>query len=477
MPRFSVIFGLSNSQAQLDFVDILTETDNPLYLDPYAIQIRDDQWSGQCGDLIRSFFNEVLDALRGNNIARARHLLGNLHEPNETCLGQSKGMPSGRGVGIRKANDFADALISSRAFQTGILSDMSEAELFIHGIGPDTISDLTTNILRGLLAEYTSDQCKLHGIPTTDVRNIGPVWNPTNRDWEASVLTLPIVAGRPILLVPKFSVRRRLSLDSQEFYNFHMVEYLQREYLSAGAALVQTFKDGTPYVTKISVKTNHPFIKDDLAGFVRDHPEVLERYKNLKGAEGSLETEDLDIEFDEGPFARALIERIQEIPSGSDHATEYHSVVTGVCTFLFYPQLIYPVKEREIHNGRKRVDIKFTNTGRGGVFQRLLQGPQTRALNVMIECKNYSSDIGNPELDQLQGRFGHQRGFFGMLLCRTVQNKARLVERCRDTASDGRGFMIALDDTDIIAMLEMVEANNRVGIDRYIGDKFEEISL
>jgi hypothetical protein len=86
MARFSTIYALSNSQADLDFVDIDVAADIRLYLDPYAIQIRQDEWSSVCGDHIRSFFNELLDALRAANNARAMHLLSNLHEPNETCL-------------------------------------------------------------------------------------------------------------------------------------------------------------------------------------------------------------------------------------------------------------------------------------------------------------------------------------------------------------------------------------------------------
>jgi hypothetical protein len=100
--KFYSAIGGNLSQAELDFVDVDVTTDNRLYLDPYAIQIRDDEWSASCGDYIRSFFNEVLDALRANNIRRAEHLLGNLHEPNETFLGESTGRPSGRGVGRRK---------------------------------------------------------------------------------------------------------------------------------------------------------------------------------------------------------------------------------------------------------------------------------------------------------------------------------------------------------------------------------------
>jgi hypothetical protein len=254
MARFSETFRLNLSPAELDFVDVDTSNDNRLYLDPYAIQIRDDAWSAQCGDAIRSFFNEILDALRNGDDARAGHLLSHLHEPNETFLGESRGKPSGRGVGRDKANDLLDALKRSRAFQTGLISDISEAELFIENIGPDTISDLTTNILRGLLAEYTLEQCKLHGLPTREVGSLGPIWSVARLDWESRPLQLPISNGMPVLLVPKHSVRRGLSLNSQEFWNHHMVAYLQREYLNSQSALVRTFKNGTRYVTKKSVK-------------------------------------------------------------------------------------------------------------------------------------------------------------------------------------------------------------------------------
>lgn len=306
MARFSVAFGLSNSQASLDFVDVDLSTDTPLYIDPYAIQIRDDEWSAKCGDAIRSFFTEVLTALRSDNVARASHLMSRLGEPNETFLGQSIGTPSGRGVGRGKANQFASALRNSRAFRTGVIGDISEAELFIYGVGPDMISDLTTNIIRGHLADYTKQQCDLHGIPTRIVRSLGPVWNPERRDWVSQDLQLPVHAGKPILLVPKFSVRFGLSLDSQEFYNHHMIEFLRREYLISNSALVQTLKSGEKRVTKAAVKEKHPFIKDDLARFVSDHPEVLEVYKSIKGAAGPIPPDMLEKFFDEGAFAQAL---------------------------------------------------------------------------------------------------------------------------------------------------------------------------
>lgn len=261
-----------------------------------------------------------------------------------------------------------EALCNSRAYHTGLLNDISETELFIHDVGRVTISDLTTNIIRGKLAEYTLEQCELHEVPVQDVRSLGPSWNLTRRDWEAQTFRLPLHNGRPILLGPKASVRMRMSIDNQEFYNFHMVEFLQAEYLQAGGALVHTFKNGSQTVYKKSVKEIHPFIKDDLADFVRQHPEVLDRYKEMAGAKGPLENRQLDEGFREELVAEALIDRLRAIPGGNQDATAYHHLATGICTFLFHPDLITPIKEYKQHDGRKRVDIVLTNAANDGFF-------------------------------------------------------------------------------------------------------------
>ncbi len=461
-------------------MDVDITKDNPLYLDPYAIQIRNDTWSSECSDHIHSFFNELLDALRENNDTRATDLLSNLHEPNETFLGQSKGTPSGRGIGPDKATDLANALKKSRAFSTGLLSDISEAELFINNIGPDTISDLTTNVLRGLLVQYTIEQCSLYNIPTHIVTNIGPVWSATNNDWEATPLHLPKANNLPVLLVPKFSVRRSLSLNSQEFWNHHMSEFLKQEYLNNGSRLAKVFKTGKrkgqKYVTKKSVQELHPFIKDDLATFVKKHPEVLEIYKQIKGAKGPLDNQDFDENFDEAIFAQALSTRLSLIPKGDASANEYHNIMLGICTFLFYPHLIRPIKEGGLHQGRKRIDIRFTNAAQEGFFFRMLQSNQARALSVAIECKNYTSDIANPEFDQLTSRFGHQRGFFGIIACRDLKNRTRIISACRDAVNDGRGFMIVLEDSDFLQMLNFINSNQRLNIDRFLQTRFDEIT-
>jgi hypothetical protein len=325
------------------------------------------------------------------------------------------------------------------------------------------------------LLEYTRAQCELHGIDLADVHSAGPIWDPNRANWIQRLQRLPLVQHKPVLLVPKYAVRRRLSLDSQEFYNHHMLQFLAEEYLQAGGALVHTLKNGALRVYKKEIKEHHPFNKNDIAEFVRHHPKVLEEYKKLKGAQGPLSTSDFDEDFDEAGLADVIAGRLKQIAAGGAEASSYHSLMIGTLSFLFYPGLVTPVKEAEIHEGRKRIDIRFSNSGNGTFFSRAIQSAQMRALSVPIECKNYSADPANPEIDQLSGRFSLARGFFGIMCCRSLDDPALMTRRCADTARDGRGYMLVLSDADIQKMLELVAAGNRGQVQTYLHHKLDDL--
>ena len=241
--RFSKFFGLNQSQAQLDFVDIDTDRDMRLFVDPYAIQTKENEFNLGCTDQIKTFFDEVLDALRKKNYAKAQELTAYLSEPQETFLGFSKDRPQGRGVGRMQADQILSALRNSRAFKTGLLADLAETELFIEGIGPDKISDLTTNVIRGTLIEYTQNQCNLHGIQMREGVPSNQMWHASRREWRQGYVDLPIVDNKAVILIPKYLVRWRLSLDSQEFYNHYMLSFLRDVQLNSGGKLVRLLKN------------------------------------------------------------------------------------------------------------------------------------------------------------------------------------------------------------------------------------------
>lgn len=93
----------------------------------------------------------------------------------------------------------------------------------------------------------------------------------------------------------------------------------------------------------------------------------------------------------------------------------------------------------------------------------------------MFECKNYGSDVADPELDQISGRFSPSRGRLGFLCCRGFENRDRFVQRCRDTFKDDRGLGIPLDDNIIKAWLELIWSGRRRVLDTQITAAIDEI--
>lgn len=463
--KFTESFELEFEQAELDFVDVDVDRDTPLFIDPFAFSQLEDEWSIACHNSIVSFFDTALNLIRAGDERRAKALLNNLHEPNETCFGLSVGTPQGRGIGGAQAIDLYDKLADSQAAQTGILSELSDCELLIPGIGRDKISDITTNIIRNHLIEYTQAQCDVLGIELRGTRASGRIWDVEQHRWTQTHTQIPVVGWRKILLVPKASVRWDLSLLSPEYYNRFILDFLQSEHLNAHTGLVEVLRDGRRRVTKTKLKEHYPMSKDLLYEYTRDHPELLERYKAEKSTQVPVGNRELDQELDESLFADLLIQRLQEIPPGREHADEFHRVMVGALEFLFYPNLIYPKREHPIHGGRKRIDITYTNAAALGFFYRIHTAHNIRSNWIMVECKNYSSDPSNPELDQLLGRFSPNRGKLGLLIARTFDNRDLFIARCRDAALDDHGFVIPLVDDDIIGMLENIKSHQRNQID------------
>ena len=180
--RFSEYFKLNKFQAELDFVDVFIDNDTPLFVDPYVFKVRNDAWSVECNNLIVDFFGAVIQSIRSQNHKYAKNLLERLSEPKETHLGMGKENVFGKGVSGKQAGDLFDKLKNSKAAKTGYLKDLMDCELMIPGIGFDKISDITTNIIRGKLIEYTQAQCELYNIPMSNTPS-GRIWNSTEKRW------------------------------------------------------------------------------------------------------------------------------------------------------------------------------------------------------------------------------------------------------------------------------------------------------
>ena len=471
------------SQSSFDFVDVRILGDTPLFIDPATISRIDSPWTNACTSSIQSFFQRVLDAIIQGDDDEARRLLGQLGEENATRLGYSSSS-RGSGVGDGLAEAFFTELSGSQAVRTGLIKDIEDTALLIEGVREDRISDVTTNIIRQHLVEYTQYAAQFYRIPLEKEVSVGPFWDPIKGDWDTQQFDLPIPSkGGPLLLVPKSIVRRLLACDPDTYYRHFVLPFLQERELAANSSLVEVLKTGRRRVTKKSVEQkyreihdagpHHPGVEKRInLDATNQNPGLIQRFKDTqKGALGPTPVQDIaDATDTDRPDFDALLAQLQGCEPGTAHATKYERAVEALLNALFYPDLVNPIRQEKIHDGRKRIDISYTNAAQTGFFWWV--GDHFPAANIVIECKNYSRPIANPEYDQVAGRFSPSRGKVGLLVYRDYEDKDKVVDSCRDTAHDDRGFIIALDDSDLSKLVEEAKAGDAAALTGLLRDRF-----
>lgn len=229
--KISERFDLEANQFTLDFVDIDTDGDTRLFLDPSFIGLKKNRWAESASRTIRSFFETFVDLYRAGQKENARALLQNLHEPNETCLGLSKGRPRGNAIGDGDGDKLFVSIAQSRAMDTGIIEDLEDFRLFVPGIDKDKISDMTTNIIRRHLISYTQEQAEIWGIPLTEGVATGPYWSSALRQWDTDYTAMLVIESHPILLTPKSIVSYAKRYSAGKYHSNFVVEFLRNEHL------------------------------------------------------------------------------------------------------------------------------------------------------------------------------------------------------------------------------------------------------
>lgn len=134
---------------------------------------------------------------------------------------------------------------------------------------------------------------------------------------------------------------------------------------------------------------------------------------------------------------------------GKADATKYQRAVEKLLTALLYPALDNPKLEQKQHDGRKRIDIDYENQATRGFFHWMHAVNGVHASYIPVECKNYVEDPTNPEIDQLLGRLTSQRGWVGILCYRNSNDKQLVLQRCKDAALAGQGYVLPIDDGDL----------------------------
>ena len=475
-------FGINRMQGELDFINIDINKDLPLFIDPYRISKLSGPFIDEANGIINNFFSYLIELLVSKKYDKVNEIFVNFSEVNETCLGFSKNKPRGNGLGTKGTQDFLEAIKNSKAVNLGILESLEDIKVFVQGVSSDRISDMTTNIIRKLLIEYTQEQCNIFNIPLTSGVASGMYWDSNSRTWKQEYTEMLVIDGKRYLLVPKIIVTYGDKITSNDYYQHFVLNFLQSENIRNKTGLVQYRKGkknkGEAFVTKkdisekqLKIKKGKSVSKDWLANFTSAHARVFKDFKN----ESFHKMKDVDYGEKIEDIAKYLINKLKSINTGNKDASEYHITMICILEFIFYPHISNPKKEVEINEGRKRIDIVFNNSSSAGFFFDLFEKYDIPANFIMIECKNYSTDVSNPELDQLLGRFSKHRGKFGISTSRKADDYKTLIKRCNDIYRDTDNLIIPLLDEYILSILEEIaKGNDNNGLDLLLS-KYTEI--
>jgi hypothetical protein len=203
--NFSTAFGLRNNRAaSIGVVDVILNADTNLFIDPLLLEdSRHQEISLSAYLRYREHFTSIIKLLnasqREEDVAwRNARRLFQFHEISWTCLGYGSSI---RGSG------FGSELISLTLGTAKEIVDLgiNDVDLFMvlalfeEGIGPDRISDMTTNIILPDLISFNERIIRELELTPTKY---------TLRGEECSLLSNPCSKeGNPLLLVPTDIVR------------------------------------------------------------------------------------------------------------------------------------------------------------------------------------------------------------------------------------------------------------------------------
>lgn len=232
-----------------DFFNINIARDIPKFIQPYTVEIIEDETAKKCNAVAKDFFNQVHRQLLLGDKDGAYSIFGkHLKEPKENCLGYAN---STNGRGLQELAYHAMEQILEKPHLVGEIEQIADLQLYVEQIMRDRISDMYTNVVRDVLNSYTLEQCKLHNMSHL-IRSVafGPYWDAEKHDWiEGATKPMLVIEDKPILLVPKTFLRG--SYGPLVLYNNVMLPDLITADLKENvSSLIRTRKNGELYINK-----------------------------------------------------------------------------------------------------------------------------------------------------------------------------------------------------------------------------------
>ena len=209
-----------------DFVDVVVNNDNLLFIDPILIEMADDEWCQEANITIKSFFDKFYTAYREKDMSKKKELLSHAGEQNGTRFGYGRG-DNGKGNtvnGLLKIFAPLEQLLQE-------IPTMKKAEdlpLLIPNFAEDGLSDLLTNVLHDQLNRFTIQQMRKYGVESNATLTYW-TWDGTESCWKKIERPSYCVKHQELLVVPKHIVRKNYLFSTSQYFNRIILEHIREE--------------------------------------------------------------------------------------------------------------------------------------------------------------------------------------------------------------------------------------------------------
>lgn len=288
---------LPKGHAHIDFVDITTDDDTELFIDPCLIELDESPLGIEAAGLISDFADTLYAEMRGGRWLNTR-VLDAAHEIHDTRLGYGNGR-NGKG---KTSDGMRESLSRLCLLANGVptISQIQDVSVFVEDFAEDCMSDLLTNILHRLLCEYTAMQMAFWDKQPAGFHKV-MAWSQASHRWESSEQPFWLVDGQRILLVPKNWVRKNFLFKAHQYLYGVIIERIRDS-------------DGYTDLTKRDIWRNlerdtEHWEYDYVTAFSQNNPDALSDYHNrmlryYKRAHGQM----CDGDIDKSVYGHRIIE-------------------------------------------------------------------------------------------------------------------------------------------------------------------------
>lgn len=251
------------------------EHDNLLFIDPYRINEKDGELAQRAKTKILKYFDIFFEAIKEGDREKVLNIGEHLHEINATRLGftSKDTFPKGKGFSQKDLVKIYDA---ARDVEDCI-TDMPDVFVLAENVGPDKVSDITTNIIYEELLEFTKNIIKKYKLDLECKLVKKYVYDVFEEKWIKKSINVPMIDGKEILFLPSNIVERYEIFSYETFYRNLVYPFYKTN--TAIHHLIRFLKNNEEKPDCKRIKEKYPLKRETVKEFKKKFQKEYEEYK------------------------------------------------------------------------------------------------------------------------------------------------------------------------------------------------------